>query len=133
MIVGIGLEMVKIDPIDAWLAGDGGAFDDVFAPDEITYAEGKRRSGEHLAGRWAAKLAFLKATSLTQAQVGPLSQIEIIRHPSGKPELRLAPAVLQLLEPIGSPTLHLTLSHSGELAVAMVVAEKRKEPTDEAL
>lgn len=123
MIAGVGLEMVGIDPVDAWLGGQGHEFDGIFSADELSYAEGKRRSGEHLAARWAAKIAFLKATGLKREQVSPLSQVEIIRHPSGKPELRLSPPVRALVDADGPLRLHVTLSHSGRMAVAMVVAE----------
>lgn len=126
MILGVGLEMVDIGAVEAWLRGEGGGaepFADVFSPHELSYAEGKRRSGEHLAGRWAAKLAFLKCAQLSREEVGPLSGVEVIRHPSGKPELRLAPSVMALVARLGPTRMHLTLSHSGQLAVAMVVIE----------
>jgi holo-[acyl-carrier protein] synthase len=58
----IGIDIVDISRIEALAAKHGERFlQRVFTEGEISYARGKRRCSESLAGRFAAKEAFMKA------------------------------------------------------------------------
>lgn len=59
----IGIDIVDVRRIAAMVERYGERFlDRVFTPAEISYAEKKKRSEESLAGRFAAKEAFMKAS-----------------------------------------------------------------------
>ena len=58
----IGIDIVEIERIRGMLEKYGEHFlEKVFAPAEIGYARGRKRREEFLAGRFAAKEAFMKA------------------------------------------------------------------------
>lgn len=48
---------------------------------------------------------------------------EIVTDPSGAPSLRVTGTVARVADARGITTWHLSLSHDGGLAIAMVVAE----------
>ena len=89
----------------------------MFTESEISKAPS--RSAEYFAVRFAAKEAFAKA--LGTGIVGfSLTEIEILEDDKGKPYFSLSGRAKELAS---SLTLHLSMSHEREAAVAMVVAE----------
>ena len=61
-ILGIGLDLVEVARVRASVRRSGERFAKrVFTPDEIAYCAGRARKFEHLAARFAAKEAALKA------------------------------------------------------------------------
>jgi holo-[acyl-carrier protein] synthase len=74
-----------------------------------------------LAARFAAKEAVAKALGAP----GELRwhDVEILRGPTGAPALTVTGTVSAAAERLGVRTWHLSLSHDGGVAVAMVVAE----------
>ncbi len=87
----------------------------VFTDAERAYCAPKRRASQHYAARLAAKLA---ARSVLSA--GRLREIEVVRDALGAPGLLLHGTAAAAGE---GRRLHLSLSHDGDLAVALVVAE----------
>jgi holo-[acyl-carrier protein] synthase len=79
------------------------------------------RSYPSLAGRFAAKEAVMKALG-----VGGMAfrDIEIVRTPSGKPEVRLSGRMLRRAERLGVTRMSVSISHSRDNAVAMALAER---------
>lgn len=58
----IGIDIVQVSRITKAVDQYGDRFiEKVFTPEEVLYAKQKRRMGETLAGRFAAKEAFIKA------------------------------------------------------------------------
>jgi len=85
-----------------------------------------------LAARFAAKEAFVKAWSVSRIGRAPqlagpvdLRQIEVVHDPFGRPSLALGGAVASAVrEALGPDTIvHLSLSHDGPGAVAVVLLE----------
>jgi holo-[acyl-carrier protein] synthase len=73
----IGIDIVDISRIKANIDKYGERFlNRVFTETEITYARGKRRMEENLAGRFAAKEAFMKASGMWL----PWKDIEVQRE-----------------------------------------------------
>ena len=73
----VGVDIVDIARITAAVEKHGDKFlEKVFTEQEIAYARTKRRMGETLAGRFAAKEAFIKA----QGRAIPWKEIEIHRE-----------------------------------------------------
>ena len=79
------------------------------------------RSIASLAGRFAAKEAVMKSLG-----VGGMafSEIEIVRLPSGKPEVKLHGRMLQRATRLGITSISITISHSRDNAVAVALAER---------
>ena len=78
----IGIDVVDVSRIAALEQRHGEHFlRRVFTDWEITYAQRKRRSAETLAGRFAAKEAFMKAFGRRL----PWREIEVLAAASGQP------------------------------------------------
>jgi holo-[acyl-carrier protein] synthase len=122
-IAGIGTDIVETARfLPERLSGRGRAR--IFTDGERAYCDAQRYPERHYAARFAAKEAAVKAlASLMPGLV--ISQVEVVRLPSGAPVLRLV-AGLASSAPPAFPTglrLHVTLSHSDAYATATVVAE----------
>ena len=94
-----------------------------FTEDEIAYCTSRARPELHLAARMAAKEAVLKA--LRPTGDGPLAwrSIEIGRDADGAPRVSLGGDVRALAERRGAGSIHVSLSHCDEYAVAVAVAD----------
>jgi len=76
---------------------------------------------ESLAGRFAAKEAFVKAL---KAPAGMSWQdIEVINGPQGAPDFQLSGAALDRAKELSITAVHLSISHDTTVATAFVVAE----------
>lgn len=141
----IGLDLVSIPGFAAQLAEPGTAFERVFTAAERRAAHRRAATSgspaAHLAARWAAKEAFVKAWSLAlHGQEPPLadvtwSDIEVTSDRWGRPGLRLAPRLRETVVASlgGEPELCLSLSHDGDMAGAIVqltTGGPLSEPTD---
>jgi holo-[acyl-carrier protein] synthase len=91
----------------------------VFTEEERRYCLRRRHPEPHLAGRYAAKKAACIALSL--APDTPLGDIEVTRRPGRAPTLKLHGEVSNTAD--GIRKIHVSLSHSGDYAVALVVVE----------
>jgi phosphopantetheine--protein transferase-like protein len=108
-------EVVEIAAVESMLAAGGGA---AFSAEERRYAASKSDEARRLAARWAAKLAASRALG---GGVRP-EEVEVVRA-HGAPSLRLAPAAEARRVQIGSPRVHVTLTHGLTHAAASVVLE----------
>jgi holo-[acyl-carrier protein] synthase len=121
LIRGIGIDVVSIPRVAEILARQQGRFEArVFTKAERDYCRGRARAAEHYAARFAAKEAALKALGVP----GRLRwhELEVV-HDGGVPRLRLHGRAAEAARARQSPRLHLSLSHTAETAVAIVVAE----------
>ncbi|KAJ1551082.1 hypothetical protein HK405_015206, partial [Cladochytrium tenue] len=80
----------------------------------------QQRVVEFLAGRWAAKEAAFKAMQ-PHAQLR-WGDVSVLSDGAGRPALHLAPEVTARL-PFADVSAHVSISHDGGYAVAMVVFE----------
>jgi len=94
----------------------------VFTPDEASYAMPARRRVEHLAGRFAAKEAALKALGTGLSRGVAWTDVEVRLLPSGQPTLRLQGRAAIIARTLGVREWHLSISHSHDYAVASVIA-----------
>lgn len=122
MIIGIGTDMVTISRMEKWEERPG-LLEKYFHGDELAYARNKgHQSAASLAASFAAKEAFGKAlgTGLTHIR---LKDIAALREQSGRPYLRLEGTALKAFQERGGLQIHLSLTHEGQLAAAVVVIE----------
>ena len=124
MIVGIGTDITEVARIGDLVDRHGERFlKRVFTEDELAYCMERTRRNEHLAARFAAKEAVLKAI---KTGVGPgtsMREVEVIRGPKGEPEVRLHGRTARVARAKGVRRIHVTLSHTPEYGVAFVVCE----------
>ena len=116
MIVGVGIDVVDVVRFGQTLDRTPALRDRVF-----TDAERKLPLGS-LAGRFAAKEALAKALG---APGGGLSwrDAEIRNDPDGRPLLTMSGGVSALADKLGVTGAHLSISHDGDIASAVVVLE----------
>ncbi len=124
MIVGLGLDIAEIDRIEAAITRYGAPFiERLFTPSEVSYCESHRNRYERYAGRFAAKEAAMKALGTGWRHGIRWRDIEVTREPSGKPTLRLEGVARQFADRLGVKNITVTITHSGNLALAQVIFE----------
>jgi holo-[acyl-carrier protein] synthase len=124
LIIGLGLDISEIDRIEAALTRHGMAIlQRLYTPQEIAYCESFKNKFERYAGRFAAKEAGMKALGTGWRRGVRWRDLEVVRQPGGKPTLQLAGAALQIANGLGVKNISLTITHSGNLALAEVIFE----------
>lgn len=116
LLAGVGVDVVDLELLAARLARVPRLRERLFAPEE------RHLSLSSLAARAAAKEAVGKALG----NPGDLSWHDVIvrSDDSGRPYLVLRGQSLRTAQRLGVTHLHVSLSHDGPLATAMVVAER---------
>ncbi len=123
MIVGVGIDLCDVSRIERACASEDFRRR-VFTERELSYAASRAGGCESLAGCFAAKEAFAKATGLGLSRAG-LKSVEVVHGENGRPELKLAADRLPR-ELTGEKTrFHLSITHDGGCAAAVVVYEVR--------
>ena len=120
----VGVDIIKIDRIGRTLARFGERFlRRVYTEAEISYCRGKHG---RLAARFAAKEAVAKAlgVGIFWREGVYWRDVEVVRDHRGKPGVRLHGGALERAQQVGLAHWALSLSHSREYAVAMVIATK---------
>lgn len=124
MIVGVGVDLVAIGRIRRMLARWQERFlRRVFTPHELGYALGRRDPAEHLAARFAAKEATLKALGTGLSMGVRWREMEVRRARGARPTLALSGRVRALADARGVRAWHVSLTHDGDYALAQVIAE----------
>ncbi len=124
MIVGIGIDAVDLDRFERSLDRYGKRIlERLYTPYEQEYCEVFSSPLEHYAVRFAAKEAFLKAIGTGKAAHIRWRDIEILNEDSGKPYMRIHDSAEEKCSSLGGKHLHVSLSHSRMVAIAVVVLE----------
>jgi len=121
MIVGIGNDLVDLERFRRVLERRPGLIEKLFTESEREYAQRRNDPTERFAVRFAAKEATLKALGVGIG-AADWHDIEVARSEDGQPSLVLYGRALRLAEQQGIEGWRLTLSHSGIVAQAVVVA-----------
>ena len=124
MILGLGTDLIEIERIQQSLDKFGQRFTrKVFTEDEIAYCERKKHSAESFAARFAAKEAAAKALGTGISRGIQWKEIEVRRQPGERPTLHLSGRAAERAASMGVRNLQLSLTHSQDVALAVVVAE----------
>jgi holo-[acyl-carrier protein] synthase len=123
MIKGIGVDMVEIGRVQKLIEKDLGFAERIFTAREIAYCESKFFKAQHYAARFTAKEAFFKALGTGFRDGMSWQDVEVENDALGKPQLRLAAVALQKFEKRKLKKALLSLSHTRDMAVALVVIE----------
>lgn len=124
MIIGIGMDLVEVSRVAALLERHGErGLRRLFTPGERERCLCAGRPAQSFAARFAAKEAFLKAIGTGWAEGLGWTDVEVVSAASGAPELRLHGAAERLARKRGVDRVHLSLTHTDQLAGAYVVLE----------
>src|SRR2546423_2500860 len=127
VIISIGIDIIEIRRVREALARTPRLRERVFTEEERAYCDSRGDAAtQHYAARFAAKEAAFKA--LRTGWRGGLSwhHVEVTANEAGAPLLQLSGHARTLFEALGATHAHLSLSHTGEHAVAQVVFEQRQ-------
>lgn len=130
-IVGHGIDLTPVARIAALRERHEDRFlERVFTPAERDYcAKRPRRTDEHLAARFAAKEATLKALGTGLTAGIRWTDISIEREDAAPPTLRLTGAAAKAAERLAARRWTVSLSHAGGVAIASVIAETEANST----
>ena len=122
MIIGIGLDVVHVRRLERWQKIPG-LFARYFHPEELDAALRKGSGATlSLAARFAAKEAFGKAIGTGLSGI-TLKNILVLNNHNGKPCMQLFGNALEAFNASGGTSIHLSLTHERDNALAMVVIE----------
>jgi holo-[acyl-carrier protein] synthase len=125
MIVGIGLDLVKIDRIrsiaERWQAR---FLDRLYTKAERRYCLARPSPYASFAGRFAAKEAVLKALGTGWSDGIRWQDIQVLNDRTGQPRATVTGRVKTLMRRAGVTNIHISLSHDTDYAVAQAVLTK---------
>lgn len=119
VVVSIGADLVDIDRMRQVIERQPGFVERVFTAAEREYCDKRRDPAERYAARFGAKEAVLKAIG-TGLGGGDFDDIEVIRHDSGQPELRVTGRAAAKADALGIRRWLITISHSDHVAQVFV-------------
>ncbi|WP_235920288.1 holo-ACP synthase [Heliomicrobium gestii] len=96
----------------------------VFSAAEIAECEGRANPWQSFAARFAAKEAVIKA--LPAGCSPTLTEMEILRDPAGKPQIRFSGSAAEWVRRSGWNGWSVSLSHDRDHAIATVIAWRAK-------
>lgn len=122
MIVSTGVDIVEISRVrkaaNKW---KGKFLNRIFTDTELKYVKGKKFLYQHLAARFAAKEAVLKAFGDSSINDMEWKNIEIINNKDGKPIVKLVGKARQAMVKRKISEVAVSLSHTKNYAVASVI------------
>ena len=119
MIRGLGTDIVRVERIRG-LMSHGQFLEKYFCPVEIACIG---NNPERAAGYFAAKEAFSKALGTGFGKELALKDICVEHDALGRPCITVSSALREKLSARGIETIHLSISHEREYAVAVVIFE----------
>lgn len=126
MIVGNGVDIIEVDRMRKAMAEWGDRLlKKVFTEREIEYSRKRRDSAQHLAARFCAKEALLKAIGGGWKKGFRWTNIEILNDRNGKPLVRLFGPAKSLMSKAKIDKVIVTMSHAKEYAIASAILVKR--------
>ncbi|MFE1346633.1 holo-ACP synthase [Streptomyces sp. NPDC058757] len=128
--VRVGTDLVDVERLRRLLVGGPEVAARIFTDRELAYCAARpRRSEEHLAARFAAKEAVMKALG-TGAAGMDWTDVEVVNDRSGRPRLNLRGRAALAAGNRRVRRTDVSLSHTAELAVAHVVLVCAAPETD---
>ncbi len=130
MIVGIGVDVVEIGRLREAIKKQGDDFvRRVYTPAEQEFCRARKDPVPHYAVRFAAKEALFKALGTGWAKGVTWQDVEVQRGETEPPVLILRGEADRHRQAVGGTSVHVTLSHSEHLAIAIVILENPQAPS----
>ena len=125
MVVGLGIDMVQIARLEALFERHPErAQSRLFTPAELEDCRGRANASECLAGRFAAKEAFLKALGTGLAEGLSWHDVRLSGGQGERPRLHASGPAAEKLDALGATGIHVSITHDGGVAAAVVVLER---------
>ncbi|MCL2481529.1 MAG: holo-ACP synthase [Spirochaetaceae bacterium] len=123
MIIGMGIDIVRIDRMKKWIVRPL-LMERYFHEKEIENVKSKDAGAAmYFAARFAAKEAFGKALGTGLMGIS-LKEIQIENNINGKPVINLYGKAKDAFEKTGGTTIHVSLTHETDNALAVVIIER---------
>jgi holo-[acyl-carrier protein] synthase len=119
--VRVGVDLVGVERLAKLVQEHASAEETLFTPRERAYCRRKRRRYEHLAARFAAKEAVLKAFGTGISRRMRWTEVEVLNEDTGRPTVVLEGEVARYAERCGLADIDVSLSHAEGLALAQAV------------
>ncbi len=129
MIIGIGIDLVDLQRFQKRLSPE--LIEELFLPAEIAYCRTQHHNEENYAARFAAKEATFKALGAGLEQGLRWHDVEVCKKETGAVFLSLSGLAAKLARQKNLSKSHVSLSHSRQNAIAMVVLETTSQPPEE--
>jgi holo-[acyl-carrier protein] synthase len=118
-MVGVGIDLLEVERLERALERRPRLAERLFTEGERSYAASRARPGQHLAARFCAKEAVVKALGLPAWNP---HDIEVVGG-GGPPEVRLAGSAAARARELGV-AIRVSLTHTHGMAGAVAVAER---------
>jgi holo-[acyl-carrier protein] synthase len=122
----VGVDLVAVSAFQSRFEGRDEVLDGVFTGTELDYCRSQRRPWPHLAARFAAKEAALKALGTGLAGAMTWRDVEVVRDEAGTPALAVSGATAARMAAGGLRPGALSLAHAGDQAIAVVLLFPRE-------
>ena len=114
-VIGTGVDLVEVPRFSKAVKRLGDRFlKRLFTPTELAYAQARQSMMQHLAARFAAKEAVVKALGAPKGLGLEWKDLEIVHAPSGQPRAVFHGSMRRWLK----FKVHLSLTHTREYAIA---------------
>jgi len=124
LIKGLGIDTVEVERISAVYRKYGRRFlERIFHPREIEIISRWKELGPHLAGRFAAKEACLKALGTGASGGLGWKDILVLEDEAGRPVITLQAGADALASARGITSVHCSITHTAQSASAVVIVE----------
>ena len=124
MVIGIGTDLIEVARVQQSISRFGDRFvQRIFTPAEIEYCRHRKNAAESFAARFAAKEAAAKALGTGISRGVTWLEIEVTREPGARPVLVLSGRAARRAEELGVAAISLSLTHTRDTALAVVVME----------
>src|ERR1700733_13789487 len=125
MVLGLGTDLIETRRVQESIDRFGERFlERIFTAGEIAYCQLKKKNAaESFAARFAAKEAGAKALGTGISRGVSWKEFEVRRAYGQRPELHLSGRAEEIAHALGIRRLSLSLTHSRDLSMAVVVAE----------
>jgi holo-[acyl-carrier protein] synthase len=120
--ISIGVDIVEVPRVERLMRKYERVQERLFTEPEIDYCRARRNCYEHMAVRFAAKEAVLKALGTGLGSGMRWTDVEVVNEEGGRPYVRLGGAVAAFAERHGVQQLEVSLSHTTGLALAQALA-----------
>jgi holo-[acyl-carrier protein] synthase len=122
VVVGIGIDLCPVSRMEELVARWGERIERrLFTEAERAFCRARGAPAQHQAARFAAKEATLKALSVPRGL--SWHEMEVVSAAGGAPRLVLSGEAAAAAGRLAVTRTHLSLTHAGDLAVAVVVLE----------
>jgi holo-[acyl-carrier protein] synthase len=124
MVLGTGLDLVSVPRMNRFVQRfHQRGLKRLFTAQEVAYCTALADPLPSLAARFAAKEAFYKAIGTGMGHAGGWQDVEVVRLESGRPLLYLHGRAALYARTLNVRKIHLSLSHTPDVAAATVVLE----------